>query len=214
MNVDLELLAKRVGYVGAILGATVAAIRVGRALWVRLRYYLDLYRNLVELNEVLVKHGGALKIYATFTPNLDRALERLTTTLEDLRQRALLNEQRWRATHDDDPRAMFEAGPDGSWTWANGTFLELLGGRTLDEVLGDGWLTCCVDTWRERARDEWARVVRGRANFDFEVEFIREDRDRGRARLFLRLNACVMRDPNGGAMGWNGIVTRVLSTTN
>lgn len=206
MSVDLELVSKRIGYVGAILGGVIAAWRVGRVVWVRVGYYRTFYANLVELNEVLVKHGGARKIAETFTPNLDKALERLTNTLEDLRHRALLNEARWRATHDDDGRAMFEAGPDGAWTWANGTFLEMLGGRTLDEVVGHGWLTCCMDAWRDRARGEWERVVRSGSNFDLEVEFINGDREHGR--LLLHVNACVMRGPDQRVMGWAGVVTR------
>lgn len=200
MALDLEVWAKRIAYVTAITGAVFGALRAGRVVVTRVRYYFGLFRSMIETQEVLLANGGAKKVVEA----LAKLQPEMQSMLAELRHRQILNEQRWRASHDDDPRAMFEADATGAWIWANRTLLELIDARDFDDVVGSGWVSCASESWRERVRLEWERVVKAQASFDHTAEFSHTRR----GRVLVRITACVMRGPEG-AMGWSGLVDRL-----
>lgn len=206
MALDLELWSKRVGYIGAIGVGLGATYRVSRALYSRVRYYWTVFAVLREASEVFLQNGGARAFVGTLT---DAAL-RLEGAVKIMTARQVLNEQRWRATHDEDPRAMFEADDAFNWTWANTTLLELAGLRSLDDVLGHNWITCCSDGWREKVRTECARIVKEQTNFELgQVELSNSTRG---GRVIVKISACILRDLEGRPIGWSGTVTRLAQS--
>jgi two-component system sensor histidine kinase/response regulator len=113
-------------------------------------------------------------------------------------------EDRLRALVEAVPLALFEVGPDGSWTFGNNRFREVLG-LPAGESLAEG-ITRLIDP---RDRDEvvarWQAATR--SGEPFQVEF--RLAGAGPAPRRIRARASPLRDPAGALKGYAGVLEDV-----
>jgi PAS domain S-box-containing protein len=116
-----------------------------------------------------------------------------------------LSEERLRALVDAIPMALFEAGADGSWTFANARFREVLG-LPEGEDLAAGIERSIDPDDRSLVVARWQSSCR--AGGPFQVEFRLADRT-GPAQRWIRARAVPLKDPAGALRGFAGVLEDV-----
>jgi PAS domain-containing protein len=178
---ELDALLKATGAIGASVGSAYAS---WKWIWPWLKN--DLWPVLVGfkaiaelptvvhtcsgLNDTIKAHDIRLaRVMKEVLPNggssLRDAVGRIETSVSDQAQYLRVMAGTMRANLDSDPyRALFETDADGSNLWVNKTYLRWVN-RSVQEMLGWGWLACVADADRERVRDEWLSCVKERRQF-------------------------------------------------
>lgn len=96
---------------------------------------------------------------------------------------------------------VFEADKDGWCTHCNLHYLRMTG-RTMDEVVGNGWINCIHPDDRSKVREEWALSVHDGRDFELACRMIKPGGDE----FNVIGRVVVMRDNNGKPIGYFGTV--------
>ncbi|HKQ92903.1 MAG TPA: PAS domain S-box protein [Blastocatellia bacterium] len=119
---------------------------------------------------------------------------------EALRER----EQHYRALTELSPQVVFMSSPDGYLTYINQHGLEF-SGRTLEEMLGEGWADSIQPESRERIINIWKTSVQEVSDYEVEIPFILHD---GSVHRFYT-KALPVKDDAGAVLYWIGTAVDV-----
>jgi PAS domain-containing protein len=178
---DIDALLKAAGALGASAGSAYAS---WKWIWPWLRDkvwpVLVGFQAMAELPAIAhtcAKLDDAIKsqdirlqrVMKEVMPNggssLRDAVTRIEVSVGDQSQYLRVMAGTMRANLDSDPyRALFETDAHGANLWVNKTYLRWVN-RSVQEMLGWGWLACVCDADRERVRDEWLQSVKERRQF-------------------------------------------------
>lgn len=147
------------------------------------------------MKEVMPNGGSSLR----------DAVGRIEVSVADQAQYLRVMAGTMRANLDSDPyRALFETDADGANLWVNKTYLRWVN-RSMQELLGWGWLACISDSDRERVREEWLSCVRERRQFQARYHLVDSAGER------IEVDCHVVPIPEGASVveRYVGVIRRV-----
>jgi PAS domain S-box-containing protein len=123
-----------------------------------------------EIIENIYKMPRRLQIiYDEVRTNNGKSLKDKVNQIADCQKRLFHNqrlfEEKYKIILDDHPIALLETDAEGKVTWANSTYLELTG-RTLSEVLDNGWINVICAKERDRVFQAWQQAVEQERSFE------------------------------------------------
>ena len=104
----------------------------------------------------------------------------------------------------DSPFAIFESNVDGDCVYANRTYCRSVG-RSMEEILGRGWINTLHESTRARCVEEWMFAVKDKREFSMEYNMKDED---GNA-FKVHCSASPMYDRHGEICGWTGVIVKI-----
>lgn len=114
------------------------------------------------LREVLPNGGSSMRDTIN---HMARVQQEQSQGLQSLERTLILQTGVMRAHYDaDGVYARFETDGLGRYTWVNRTYLRWVG-RSLEQVLGYGWVNSLGLEAREHVREEWERAISERREF-------------------------------------------------
>ena len=118
----------------------------------------------------IVKGPSRLEqIYKEVTPNdgssLKDAVQRVDRRVGKLENKVEVLKNKTRILVDDLPICIVETDHEGNLTWANSTYLDLTG-RTMEELLGTGWINIIPQEEREEVLKYWRSALENKTHFD------------------------------------------------
>lgn len=106
--------------------------------------------------------------------------------------------------------AAFETSADGSCTWTSDRWQELTG-ISLDDSLGDGWVTGIAPEDRDRVYKEWKSSVRDKRMFEIQYSIYNGSKD---LRTTIRGNGLAVRDSEHNVIKYLGMLIEVNHVDN
>lgn len=101
------------------------------------------------------------------------------------------------------PNGIFTTDKDGNCTFANRTYLDMIGG-TMEDFRGNNWIKIVAPEDRNKVQEEWYDSVKENRDFDLEYSLIHLQNG---SRIKVRGKGVPIRHPNGNVLGYNGIIT-------
>jgi PAS domain S-box-containing protein len=162
------LLAESLGVLGGAL------VGVG-VLWSGLK------KLKIELKKMFFNNDIALQL-RTLTAQMKFVVDELQPnggasvrdSLNRIELRQVLQEQRQKAIFSDMAVGVFETDVNGDFVWVNRKYLRMTG-RTLEEVVGSGWINTVAQRDRGRVEKEWGDAVSEGREFESEHLIITPD---------------------------------------
>lgn len=166
-------------------GSKVFDIVTGVFVVLKLAATLD--RRLTSIEKELMPNGGM-----SLRDSVDWI--RRSQTVQDRTHEALLDalDVPW-----------FKSDPTGKCEWINRAYLRLTG-KAIDEVRGNGWLSCMHPDDREAVFNEWTAAVKQNRNFEMAYRVL----DRDGSVVKVHGQAKVLRDHKGDIIGFIGSLIR------
>lgn len=137
------------------IGATVILSGVGTGVWWMVRKVLAIYNKAVMIHDQMVPNGGG---------SLRDAIDKLTSALR-------MSEQRHRSMLSLVDTAIFESSPHGGCLWVNRAYLRMAD-RSLEEVLGNGWLNIIHPGDQDRVWRAWKSCIEQEREFSMEYRIV------------------------------------------
>lgn len=103
----------------------------------------------------------------------------------------------------DDESGSFQTSVDGAWVWASRSTLRW-SGRSMLELIGQGWLTAVHPEDRADVRHEWHTAVEDRREFDHTYRYLAPD---GKTATRVRTKAIPLLNDRMEVSGWFGAIT-------
>lgn len=146
----LEDIVKGIGAATVIIGALYALINRGILPALRLsKKAVSFMQRASKAVDQLLPNGG------------DSVLDKITRFEKQLNlisHMTLLNSSRWRASHEEDPRGMFDLDENGHLIWANRTYLRL-SGLDMEGARHMGWISAIAAEERAKAAESFIDAV-------------------------------------------------------
>lgn len=132
------------------------------------------------LYKILIKPGYKMfkkmqKLFDTveridkeFAPNGGGSMK---DTLNRIEGRQVKSEQRQRVLLLDSDDLVYESDSNGMCVWINRTYSRTLN-RGVDELLGNGWISCLHTEDRDAVVEEWQECVKQRRDFDMNYRLV------------------------------------------
>lgn len=164
----------------ALLAGSVASLyftpKVARWMIAKAKNFVAVLQALSELPQVLPSLGrltaldsSVKHVLREVLPNggssMRDTVNKIASTQEDIKRSLALQNGVMRAHYDaDGVYARFETDGIGRNTWVNRTYMTWVN-RSIDQVIGYGWINCIAPAYREHVRDEWELAISERREF-------------------------------------------------
>ncbi len=198
MVYDWQQLAAVFGVIGGLTVAVGVGIRLCKKLLHKVKDDMfgigELQTNIEALSEQVAF------VVTELQPNKGASIRDCLNRIE-LRQ--VLQEQRQWAILADMSVGVFEADPQGEIIKVNRKYLRMTG-RTLAEIIGNGWINTVAHRDRARVEQEWSMAISEEREFESEYKLITPEDER----LAVSVRTYKMVDERTGvSLGFLGMLT-------
>lgn len=139
------------------------------------------------------------KIHEQFRPNGGGSI---FDKLNRIEKRLVVNEGRSLAMINERNIAYFESDSTGKCVWASLPYLDLID-RSLDDVVGLGWISTIHEEDREKVVKEWKEAIEQRREFSLSYRMVNRQGDA----IKVSCHGTIVRDSTGEAVAYTGTLT-------
>lgn len=177
--------------ISAVFAAFAALYTIIKKLYVAIKEVITISSKINSLLEIIQPNGGTS----------------LIDTINRIESKITKSEQRERAILQETPIPMFETNNHGECTWINKSY-QVMSGKSVEEISGNGWQTTISEIDRKRVSDEWESAIKNQRDFD--LSYIMKNTDKA-TEFKVSCRAYIQKNKSGEVIGWFGIIKKMSS---
>lgn len=187
---------------GGAAGAVLTIVKFWKRIWPTVKGAFTMIARLQRVENHVGQINTKLdSILKELQPNGGSTIKDTVTRIDNA---LTVNVERQRVFNNDSMNGLMETDAEGNCVWANSTYLGIVG-RTIESVLGKGWVNTIQASERDRVMTEWDDALEEDREFEYEYHVVTT---RGERKM-VRIRSMKLRDSNGTTVGYIKTVTPV-----